>query len=173
MRREKITLQRPVSPRKTFGFSLIEIILAIGMLMMSLISVSFYHKKILDVSISTTLHIQSSFLLEEGIEAVKQMRDQGWATKIAPLSTTTTYYFYWNGTSWTSTTTLVLVENIFTRTFVVHDVARDATTFNIDPAGVYDPGTKQVTVSVAWQRKGGSGVATDTAETYITNIFNN
>lgn len=153
------------------GFSLIEIVIGTAMITMILVSVSSYYKKVLDVSQNTTRHIQSSYLLEEGFEAAKLFRDQGWASKIAALSTTTTYYFYWNGTQWTSTTTKQTIENSFTRSFVVRDVVRDGSD-NIAAAGTYDPGTKKIIVSVAWAKKGG-GVATDTAETYVTNLFNN
>lgn len=156
------------------GFSLIEIILGIGMLTVSLVSVTAYYKKVLDVSVDTTHHIQSGFLLEEGVEAVKMLRDQGWATKIAALSTTTTYYLAWSGTQWTSTILPQAVENTFMRSFTLADVFRDASDNIVSSGGTYyDPGTKKVTVSIAWTRKGSKSVATDTAETYITNLFNN
>ena len=154
------------------GFSLIEIILGIGMLTMSLVSITSYYRKVLDVSNETTRHIQSGFLLEEGLESVKMLRDQSWASKIATLSTTTSYYLYWNGTQWTATTTRQIVENTFTRTFKLADVKRDGSD-NISSAGTYDAGTKKVTVYVTWSRKGANNTATDTVETYIANLFNN
>ncbi len=154
------------------GFSLIEIIIGTAMLTAILVSVSSYYKKVLDVSQNTTRHIQSGYLLEEGFESAKLLRDLGWTSKVATLSTTTTYYFYWNGTQWTATTTAQTVENVFTRSFVVRDVKRDGSD-NIATAGTYDSGTKKFIISVAWAKKGGGGVATDTAETYVTNLFNN
>ncbi len=162
--RKKIFLQR--------GFSLIEIVLGIGMLTVSLVSITSYYKKVLDVSNDTTRHIQSGFLLEEGLESVKMLRDQSWSTKIATLSTTTSYNLYWSGTQWTATTSPQLVENTFVRTFKLTDVKRDVSD-NIANAGTYDPGTKKLTVYVAWSHKGTKVVATDTAETYVTNLFNN
>lgn len=162
--RKKISLQK--------GFSLIEIVLGIGMLTVSLVSITSYYKKVLDVSNDTTRHIQSGFLLEEGLESVKMLRDQSWSTKIASLSTTTSYYLYWSGTQWTATTTSQLVENTFVRSFKLTDVKRDAND-DIANVGTYDPGTKKLTVYVAWSHKGTKNVATDTAETYVTNLFNN
>ena len=156
----------------TNGFSLIEIVLGIGMLTVSLVSITSYYKKVLDVSNDTTRHIQSGFLLEEGLESVKMLRDQSWTTKIAALSTTTSYYLYWSGTQWTSTTSSQLIENTFVRSFQLTDVKRDASD-NIANVGTYDAGTKKLTVYVAWSHKGTKRVATDTAETYITNLFNN
>ncbi len=162
--RKKIFLQR--------GFSLIEIVLGIGMLTVSLVSITSYYKKVLDVSNDTTRHIQSGFLLEEGLESVKMLRDLSWSTKIATLSTTTSYYLYWSGTQWTATTSSNLIENTFMRSFQLTDVKRDASD-NVANIGTYDPGTKKLTVYVAWSHKGTKSVATDTAETYITNLFNN
>ncbi len=159
----------PLTGRR-MGFSLIEIILGIGMLTTVLVSVSAYYIRLLAVSQITTQHIQSAFLLEEGFEAIKLLRDESWSTKIAVLSTTTTYYLYWDGTKWTSTSTRQVIENVFTRSFRLTDVKRDAGSYNIDASGVYDPGTKKVAVSVVWQRRGGD-FATDTAETYIMNLF--
>lgn len=154
------------------GFSIVEIVIGTAMLSMVLVSISGYYKKVLDVSQNTTLHIQSGYLLEEGFESIKLLRDQSWASKIAPLSTTTTYYFYWNGSNWTATSTKQIVENTFVRSFAITDVKRDGSS-NIASAGTYDAGTKKVTISVVWQKKGGGSMATDTAETYITNLFNN
>lgn len=157
---------------KKNGFSLVEIVIGISMLTMSLLSITTYYKKVLDVSQDTTRHIQAGFLLEEGIESAKLFRDTSWTTNIAALSTTTMYYFYWNGTSWTPTTTRQVVESVFTRSFQLRDVTRDGSD-NIASSGTYDPGTKKVTVSVAWMTKGNRAMATDTAETYITNLFSN
>ena len=142
------------------------------MITISLASVAMYYKKVLDVSEDTTRHIQSGFLLEEGLEAVKMLRDQSWATYVAPLATSTAYYLYWSGTLWTSTTTVQMVENIFTRSFTLSDVRRDASD-NIASSGTIDGGTKKVTVSISWAVKGGGATITDTAETYMTNLLSN
>ena len=163
---------------KNTGFSLIEIVLGIGMLTVSLVSITSYYKKVLDVSTDTTRHIQSGFLLEEGLESVKMLRAQGFTSMIAALSTTTTYYLYWSGTQWTSTTTPQMVENYFVRSFRLSDINRNDIAGPtkddiVSTGGVYDPGTKKVTMSVVWTRKGTKSMATDTAETYITNLFNN
>lgn len=157
------------------GFSLIEIILAASILSMFMMSIMLYYKKILDVSENTTRYIQSGFLLEEGVEAVKLIRDMSWATGIAPLSTTTTYYLSWSGTTWTSTTTPGKIENIFVRTFTVGDVYRDASDDIVanQALGTFGTSSKKIIFSVAWQSKGSRATTTKVAETYIMNLFNN
>lgn len=154
------------------GFTLVEIVVATAMLTIFFLSISSYYKKVLDVSQDTTRHIQSSFLLEEGLEAMRTLRDQSWSTYVGPLSTSTTYYLYWNGTQWRPTTTVQTVENLFTRSFRVSQVYRDGSD-NISSSGTLDPGTKKVIVDVVWLRKGGKLTATDTAETYITDLLSN
>ncbi len=157
------------------GFTLIEIVLASGILSTFMVSIALYYKKILDVSEDTTRHIQSGFLLEEGLEAVKLMRDLSWSTNIAPLSTTTTYYLYWTGTTWTSTTTSVVIENVFTRTFTLGDVYRDAfdNIVATQALGTFGTSSKKIIFNVVWQSKGGRVTKTKTAETYIMNLFSN
>lgn len=157
------------------GFTLIEIILASSMLSMFMVSIAVYYKKILDISEDTTRYIQSGFLLEEGVEAVKLIRDASWSTGIAPLSTTTTYYLYWTGTTWTATTTSSIIENVFWRTFTVGDVYRDALDNIVaDPAlGTFGTSSKKITFRVAWQGRGTRATTTKIAETYIMNLFSN
>lgn len=157
------------------GFTLIEIVLAASILTTFMVSIALYYKKILDVSEDTTRYIQSGFLLEEGLEAVKLIRDVSWVTGIAPLSTTTTYYLYWTGTAWTSTTTSGVIENTFTRTFTVGDVFRDGSD-NIVPTialGTFGTSSKKIMFTMVWQSKGGRATTTASAETYIMNLFNN
>ena len=158
---------------KSRGFTLIEIVLATSIFTMFFLSISFFYKKALDVSKDTTGHIQSGYFLEEGIEAVKLMRDAGWTTNIATLTPGTTYYLYWNGSMWTATTTVQVLENTYTRSFVIANVARDANDNIVSSGGTNDPGTKMVTLNISWMRYGNKGITSDSIQTYITNLLNN
>ncbi len=155
------------------GFTLIEIILATSIFTMFFLSISFFYKKALDVSQDTTGHIQSGYFLEEGIEVIKLMRDTSWTSNIATLTPGTTYYLYWNGSVWTATTTLYLLENTYTRSFVIASVSRDANDNIVNVGGTNDPGTKMVTLNISWMRNGNKGIANDSIQTYITNLLNN
>ena len=154
------------------GFTLVEVVLVASIFSMFVVSLFGYYQKVLEVSKETTRYIHSGFLLEEGVEAMKLLRDESWSSRIAPLSTTTTYYLYWTGSMWSATTTLATIENTFTRTVTVTDVKRDASD-NIATVGTYDGGTKKVRVSVSWIKKGKTIPTTELIETYITNLFNN
>ena len=154
------------------GFTLIEVVVVASIFSVFMVALVSYYKKVLDVSQDTTRHIQSGFLIEEGMEAAKLMRDESWTSQVATLSTTTTYFLLWNGTKWTATTTEQKIENIFTRTMLVTDVFRDVND-TIASAGTHDPGTKKIRIEVSWPRKGGNATTTDAAETYIANLFTN
>ncbi len=151
---------------------LLEVLVASSMITLVFLAVGLYYKKVLDVSEDTTRHIQSGFLLEEGIEALKQMRDESWTSTIAAYAPGTTYYFLWNGSKWTAVTTPQKVENLFYRSFVLSDVYRDGSD-NIASSGTLDPGTKKVSIKVEWRRAGGNATTTESAETYITDLFSN
>lgn len=166
-------MSRASFARNTRGFTLIEIILAISIFTMFFLSISYFYKKALDVSEDTTGHIQSGYFLEEGIEAIKLMRDTSWTSNIATLTPGTTYYLYWNGSMWVSTTTLQKLENTYTRSFVISNVSRDANDNIVTSGGTNDPGTKMITLNVTWMRKGNKGTANDSIQTYITNLLNN
>jgi hypothetical protein len=116
---------------------------------------------------------KGSYLAEEGIEAVKIMRDTSWDT-ISALSTTTNYYLSWDNSSstWKSTITATTTDSIFIRTFRLYPVYRNSdgkSTTTIASGYTVDLYTKIVTVSVSWKNK--NATTTKTLSTYITDII--
>ena len=67
-----------------------------------------------------------------------------------------------------------IVNNLtYTKYFYVDNVSRDAATRNIvESGGTNDPSTQKVTVVVAWQGGGGTGLGTTTASSYLTRSRN-
>lgn len=126
-------------------------------------------QKTLAVADLSVKNIQAAFLLEEGMEALRSLRDGGWSAKIAPLSTSTSYYFYFNAAGWQATTTNIYVDGVFERSFSLADVFRDAND-NIAVSGAADPDTRKIMVSVSWKTKTGA-TTTRGASTYLTNLF--
>ena len=152
------------------GFGLLEIIVGV-----TIISVAFFvllgvtHNALV-LSRETSRSIRAAFLMEEGLEAVRVIRDNGWISQIVPLNVDTEYDLYFNGTTWVSTTTPQTVDEIYRRTFVLRDVYRDASS-DIAESGTIDSGTHKVEVGVGWTSSRGSARSVD-ASTYITNFFN-
>ena len=115
---------------------------------------------------------QGAYIAEEGIEAVKIMRDTSW-TNISSLTDNTNYYLYFDTSSstnntWKATSTANSV-NIFTRTFKTNVFYRDSNGRIVTSGGILDTNTKKITVSVSWNSK--NGTTTKTLSTYITNII--
>lgn len=155
------------------GFSILEVVVTTGILSVLFVTISHHHKKIVDVGYLTTRSIQANFLLEEGMEAVKSLRDESWSLKIAGLSIGTPYYLYWSGTKWTSTTTPQMIENTFTRTFTVASTTRDVNYDIVQSGGTNDPGTRKVTIKVSWNALLSGELTLVKVDGYIMNIFSN
>lgn len=105
---------------------------------------------------------QVRFLLEEGLEAVRTIRDRSWSSNIAPAVLETAYYLTFSGGAWSlSVTSPGLIDGVFSRTVVLSEVYRrisddDIVAATSTESKAVDPGTRRVTVKVAW----GSALAT-------------
>jgi Tfp pilus assembly protein PilV len=152
--------------QQSTGFGILEILIGSAAIALSLLGIMFVFKNAIDVTTRNTRTIQASYLLEEGVEAVKIMRDAGWAN-ITDLTMGVDYFFDFTGTTWATSTTNVFTDGVFERTFVVLAVYRDANE-DITESGAFDPDTKEIVVSVGWSD--GAATTTKTLATYITNI---
>jgi len=146
---------------------MIEVLVSLSIIVVSILAAMSVTERSIAVS-RQTLHItQASFLLEEGAEIVRILRDDEWSN-ISNLSVDTSYYPIFTNGDWSLSVTSTTVEN-FTRTVVVSNVNRDATTSDIAPSGVNDPLTRLVTVTVSWNE--GSQARSKTLQFYIMDIF--
>lgn len=152
------------------GFALVEIVIGVAILASSILAFSLFYQKSLRVSQRTTTVIQSNFLLEEGVEAVKLMRDAGWQVYIESIATSTPYYFDFSGGVWSATTTNTYIDDQFERSFLLEDVFRDASD-DISVSGTFDSGIRKATVAVSYA--GEVGTTTKSVSIYLANIFSN
>lgn len=149
------------------GFLLVEVIVAFSIMSLSVIAAMWVAQKSIVVSRQAFHTNSAGFLLEEGAEAVRIFRDNGW-TNISSLTNGTNYYPTFSGGAWTLSTTPNTID-IFTRTVTVASVNRDVTTQDIASSGTNDPGTKLVTVTVSWIE--GNTTVSKILKFYVTNIF--
>jgi len=156
--------------RKSFGFSLVEVVVAVSIAAISILSVWKVYNLFIKISISNPSLFQASFLAEEGVEALKFMRDSGWSSNITPLSSSVPYTLVFNGSKWTTTTSVVYIDNKFDRRLIVSDVYRDVFG-NIGETGSLDPDRKKVLVTVSWKKD--TSTTTKEITTYVSNIFKN
>jgi len=160
------------------GFSLVEIVVAAGIISFSLVSIIGIAGQALAFSQQGLDTYIAGTLLEEGAEAVRSVRDTSWLTiqNLSPLPTT--YYpSFCPGGAWTLLNTTAtasppctqeIVGN-FTRTISVAPVSRDTNDNIVSSGGTLDTGTKLVTVTVSWQEHGVT--MTKTLSFYLLNIF--
>src|ERR1035437_2362130 len=132
---------------KKSGFMTIEAMVAISIIVIAVLAAMAVTQKSIYVS-RQSLHVsQASFLLEEGAETVRILRDNSWSN-ISGLTVGTNYYSTFSG-SWTLSTTPGVV-GIFTRKINIATIYRNATTGDIANTGTSDAGTKLVTITVSW-----------------------
>jgi Tfp pilus assembly protein PilV len=149
----------------TAGFFLIEVIVAASVIATVLILLIGAIQSTVEVSQRALERTQAAYLLEEGAEAVKTIRDNAWSN-ISGLANGTTYYLSWGGSSWSLTTTAGTVDT-FTRSIVCSAVTRDGND-DIAASGTTDTGTKKCTITVAWSAP--SGTQTQGLTFYLSDI---
>ncbi len=153
----------------------VEVLIAASIITVSILAAMAVAQKSVYVSRQAFHTTQATFLLEEGAEAVRVLRDNAWSD-ISSLIIATNYYPTFSGGTWTLSTTANTV-GIFTRTVVLADVNRDT---SVDPntstskdivssGGALDSGTKLITVTVSWTE--GGATITKNLKFYIIDIF--
>ncbi len=149
------------------GFFLIEVVVAASIISVVLILLLGSIQDSVEVSQRSLERTQSSYILEEGAEAVKAIRDAAW-TNISGLTSGTTYYLSFNGTAWSLNTSTPDTLGAFSRRVVFADVYRDSNDDITTSGGTIDAGTKKVTITTNWTAPSGS--KTESLDFYIANI---
>lgn len=155
--------------KKSKGVSLVEVIIGIAIIVGATLASFVYFSLAIKVARQSAETVQATLLVEEGMEAIRAIRDEGYSTHIATLSNGIDHYFSFPGDQWEATTTPGLIENVFTRTFVLEEVRRDGSDDIVLSGGVVDPDAREVTVTVSWEDESG-GVKALEASTYIANV---
>ncbi len=149
------------------GFMIVEILVAISIITVSILAAMSVVQKSISVARQSLHASQASFLLEEGAEVARILRDNAW-TNISSLSVATNYYPTFSTPNWSLSTTPNTV-GIFTRIVTISNVNRDNTTKDISASGTDDPKTKLITITVSWSENGVS--VSKTLSFYMMDIF--
>ena len=134
----------------TSGFGLIEVVVVTAIA--SAVLAAFLQVGILSIRLlrAERERLEATMIAQEGMEAVRSIRDESWTNNITPLVNGTIYYPSIINSKWTlSTSGSGLVNNIYTRQVVFDQVSRDSND-NIASSGTADTGTRKVTVTVLW-----------------------
>jgi prepilin-type N-terminal cleavage/methylation domain-containing protein len=153
------------------GFSLVELMIAISLSAIILISMT----QAVVVAVDTTERerhlIEATHLAEEGIEALRAMRNGSWSANIQTLENNIAYYPAISGGNWVMTgQNPGLALGVYERTLQLAAVYRDAND-NVSASGTLDPDTRKVTMTVGWRER--NATTTIVLETYLTNFLQN
>lgn len=152
------------------GFGLIETIVAVGIF--SIIAVTGMTTILHTYSINrlSANETEASLMAQEGIDAVRSVRNQGWNSPFLSGALThscstgcgvTTGGGYWALKSGSDT------QGAYTRTILIENVFRDGTGAIVTSGGTLDPDTRKVTSQVAWDFTASRNNAVEVT-TYLT-----
>ncbi|PIP73381.1 MAG: hypothetical protein COW88_02060 [Candidatus Lloydbacteria bacterium CG22_combo_CG10-13_8_21_14_all_47_15] len=153
------------------GFGLIEIVIGSAIISSALLGIVFAGGTYERVSREVRETIKVSFLADEGVEAMRSIRDDDWSV-FASLAVGTPYYLVFSGGQWTATATPDTIDSMFTRTVTLYNVSRDSATNKISTSsgGTYiDAETREVRASVSFERA--ATTTTREVRAYFSNIF--
>ncbi len=153
------------------GMSLAEIVIAATIITVFVAALAGVYNLHLKSIFSAPRQVKASFLNEEGIEALKYLRNLSWSTNIEPLSLETDYFLIWQNGRYELTTTNTYVDGLFERKVVLSEVLRDAESNIVESGGTPDSTIKKITVTTSWRE--GSATSTKHLITYMTNLFDN
>ncbi|MEK7227871.1 MAG: hypothetical protein AAB681_00765 [Patescibacteria group bacterium] len=148
------------------GFFLVEVVVATALVATIIIFMLGLVQDIVKVSQASLERTQASYLLEEGEEAVKTIRDDAW-TNISSINNGVNQYLAWNGTKWTFSSTDSPIGQ-FSRVVVFDSVYRDANDDITTSGGTVDTRTRKITVTVSWNTT--TGTKTESLVFYIADI---
>ncbi|PJE76219.1 hypothetical protein COV04_00495 [Candidatus Uhrbacteria bacterium CG10_big_fil_rev_8_21_14_0_10_48_11] len=157
------------------GFGLIELVVVLGLtalMVPSMLQFSFFVTKVMG---EQQRKVEAAYLAEEGIEAVRTMRDSSWTDAIVPLSLATSYYPVLVGDSWTlNASDPGVLLGRYTLTITLDAVSRDASSNIVAPpavGGMNDDGTRLVTSTITWNDEGTP--SSFSVQAYVTDFLSN
>jgi Tfp pilus assembly protein PilV len=156
--------------RRSHGITILEIVVSAAIIATAVTGIAGAWQLYLKVSNYGTQYIAASLLTEETGEALTLMRDASWTNYIGNLSLNTPYYLYWNGSSYSATTTQQVSFSSYLRTFTLSAVKRDAND-NVSSSGTTDTDTKDVIISVVLSANASTTVSQ--SEMLIHNVYQN
>lgn len=165
------TFGRAVTCHLQSGFVLVEALVAATIISIVLAAGIGAFMLAIRTSLGNAQELQSAFLAEEGLEAIRILRDNSWSSNIATRTSSSTFYIAWSGTTWLATSSNQYIDSMFERSVIFYDVYRDANQDITTSGGTLDSNTKKVTVSVSWRTP--SGTSTRALSMYLSNMFNN
>ena len=145
---------------------LLEVVIVISIIVGAMLAALAVTQKSIYLSRQSLNQAQVLYFLEEGVEATRLIRDNGWPN-ISALTNSTEYYLNFSGGTWNFTTTPES-SDIFTRKVVFAPAYRDGND-NLAESGTLDEQVRLVTVTVSWPE--GVETISRSLQFYLADIF--
>ena len=158
--------------KKSSGVGLIEAIVVISIMSTAFVAIIGAIVFFIRGGLFATEQVQALFLLDESVEAVRFMRDEGYTVNITPLVGAGPTYLTVDGSGWSATSTNNPVLGKYTRTIEISEVYRKVSDDTIVPSTSGDPkaldaGTVRLETTISW------GMSSLTNTTYVTDLHEN
>lgn len=150
------------------GISLVEVVISTAIILFFLTALIGVHNIYLRIGLTNSSAIKAAFLAEEGVEAVRFLRDASWEDNIEVLDLDTDYFLAFSSNAWALTTDNVYIDDTLERVIQFDPVYRDAEGHIVTSGGSLDEGILLVRVLVSWA--GDSATTTRSVSTYLTNF---
>ena len=164
--RELVLYNKQIIRTRNHGVTLIEVLIALSIVAVILIVVGFSVTAYVDARKNLLTQTKTTYLLEEGYETLRAIRDTNWST-LSGLTVGTRYYFSLSTTTLAVNTTPEVIDGEYRRSFVVRSVYRNNSkdiVASTTSGATIDANSRQVDISVA------SSLGTSSASAILTNI---
>jgi len=155
------------------GFGVIEVLVAATIISTAIFSLFNVFVLASRLSEESADKIRANFLAEEGLEALRYLRDESWQSNLSSLSAGTDYYLSFNSgaSKWSiGASNPGAIDSVFTRTITPANVSRDSSDNIVSAGGTNDPNTKLFSVRVSWLEHG--ALQNLVLSTYLADIYN-
>jgi hypothetical protein len=155
------------------GMGIIEVVVVIAIVTTAFATIAHAGLFFLRGGLFASEDAQALFLLEEGAEALRFLRDEGYTTNILPLVDAGVLYLEPTSTGWDVTFSDSPIFGQFTRTVELTSVYRRDSDGTIVPSTsadskTLDTGTVRTTIAIEW-----NGVWRKELVSYLANIYEN
>lgn len=161
---------RKFSTQRNQGITLVEVLVASAIILSAVVTLVSVHALYLRAAFTSANAMKAAYLMEEGIEAIRYLRDASWEENIGALSIGIPYGIVFANNSWEASTTAMHADG-FERKITLRTVYRDAEDDIALVGGILDPDTLLVTAQVSWWT--GNATSTKSISTYISNLYEN
>lgn len=129
------------------GMSILEVVISATIILILTTAMGGALRTFIVVTRISNEKTQAALIIEETADGIRYLRDNSWATNIAPITLNTPHYLKWQNNKYEISTDSTPVQGIFTRTVTFSNIIRNAQD-DIASSGVVDTKTKKVTIDV-------------------------